>query len=151
MDNKNLVFHRLFLLFIKSLSIFYFFIFPIVFTYVIYNYIIWLENISDILANCLTFLNVIMIIMNIVLTLDSCYYPMDSISESLLKIKVSLDGFLMLCNILFFIFFYSYKDIIKLYSLSIYIISLFFFIWTIVQYNTQFLYTLYNQEEYITV
>lgn len=121
------------------------------FTYVIYNYIIWLENISDILANCLTFLNVIMIIMNIVLTLDSCYYPMDSISESLLKIKVSLDGFLMLCNILFFIFFYSYKDIIKLYSLSIYIISLFFFIWTIVQYNTQFLYTLYNQEEYITV
>jgi hypothetical protein len=113
MDNKNLVFHRLFLLFIKSLSIFYFFIFPIVFTYVIYNYIIWLENISDILANCLTFLNVIMIIMNIVLTLDSCYYPMDSISESLLKIKVSLDGFLMLCNILFLYFFIRIKTLLN--------------------------------------
>lgn len=147
MTELRLAFHRMTNLFFKAIFTFYYLITPLILIYIIYNYVTWLGSINDVITNILVFFNIILIIMNIIFTMELFFYIMDSISESQLKIKMLIDGIIMLLNIIYFIFFNFYVESIKIYSISLYIISVFLLIWTILVYNSKFLHILYCQGE----
>lgn len=146
MSIRSSVCHGLFKLFIKALIIIHCVISPLVLIYSIYSYVIWLNSINDIISNILTFINFILIIINLFLTTDLFYYAIDDISRNLLKVKMLIDGSFFFLNIVYISFVNFYIDNIKIYSISIYLASLLLLMCTILIYNSHFLHAMYTRE-----